>query len=180
MTAPFEPIGEQARWRTLVAEFCGVDRGSTLTYKQLAAALDLNDPADRKAVRAAVRQASAALSKEHDRSLVAVRGIGYRVALPDEHIELASYQQRRSRRALARAQDHVDHVDLSGLSEEGRRIVHAAASALAWQQAQIKRIDLRQKDLELVVTSITTRVERTEAEHAARLAELERRIEEIA
>ncbi len=180
MTAPFAPIGEQARWRTLVAEFCAVDRGTTLTFKQLAAALDLDEETDRKAIRAAVRQASMALSKDHDRSLVAARGVGYRVALPDEHVDLAGRQQRKSRRALVRAKGHVDHVDLSALSEEGRRIVHAAASALAWQQAQIKRIDLRQKDLELVVGSITTRVERTETEHAARLAELERRIQEIA
>jgi hypothetical protein len=176
---PFQPLGELARWRKLVEVFSGVDRGTTLTYDDLAQALELDPVKDRKAIRAAVRQAVPALSKGHDRSLVAVRSVGYRVVLPDEHVDLAGRQQRKSRKALVRAQTHVDHVDLSGLSEEGRRIVHAAASALAWQQAQIRRLDLRQKDLEGAVSSITTRVERTEAEHDARLAELERKIAEL-
>lgn len=176
---PFEPIGELARWRVLVEKFTGVDRGETLTYDELGKVLDLDPVGDRRAIAAAVREASKTLSREHERSLIAVRNVGYRVALPDEHIELAGRQQRKSNRALVRAKDHVEYVDLSGMSEEGRTLAIAMARALTWQQAQMRRMDVRQKDLERVVQSITTRQERSEEETAARLAELERRIAEL-
>lgn len=177
--SPFEPIGEQARWRTLVDVFAKVDRGDVVTIEALAEELGLDPVRDRRAIQAAVNQSQKTLSREHDRSLVAVRGVGYRVALPDEHVDLAGRQQRKGRRALQRAQTHVDHVDLSSLSDEGRQIVYAAARALAWQQQQIKRLDLRQKDLERVLAGVTTRQERTEAEHGARIAELEKKIAEL-
>ena len=176
---PFEPVGELARWRVLVRRFAAVDRGVTLTYEELGAALDLDPVKDRRSIAAAVREASKALSRDHDRSLVAVRNVGYRVVLPDEHLDLAGRHQRKARSQLVKSKTHVDHVDVSGMSEEGRAIFVAAARAIAWQQQQIRRIDLRQQDLERVVDSITTRVERSEEETSARLAELERRIAEL-
>lgn len=172
--ARFEPIGELARWRVLVDRYAETPHGELLTYAALGEALDLDPEADRKAIRAAVRQAGIILLRDHSRSLVAVRGEGYRIAQPDEHVDLASRQQRRSGRALARASAQVEHVDLSALSDEGRSIVHAAVSALAWQQQQIRRLDLRQRDLEQVVDTITTKVERTDEELAAMRGQIER------
>jgi hypothetical protein len=179
MNAPFEPIGELARWRVLVDEFRNVARGTTLTYDELGESLDLDPVKDRRAIQAAVGQASKALSRDHERSLVAVRGVGYRVALPDEHIDLAGRQQRKSRNAIVRARRHVDHVDLSGMDEITRSAFHAAARVLAYQEGQIRRLDLRQKDLESAVESVTTKVERIPEDTAARLAELERQIAEL-
>jgi len=172
----FEPIGERARWRALVDEFARVDRGETITYERLGELLGLHPDGERHAISAAVRKASKALSREHDRSLVNVRNVGYRVALPDEHVDLAGDQQRRSGRALVRARAHVEHVDLSALTEEGRRITLAAASAIAWQQQQIRRLDLRQRDLERAVESVTTRQDRSDEQAAAWRAEIEAKI----
>lgn len=179
VSAPFEPIGELARWRVVADHLSDVPRGTVVTYVELGELLDLHPDRDRVAIRAAVQAATKALQRDHSRSLAAVRGEGYRVVLPDEHVDLATRQQGKSRRSLVRAKAHVDHVDLSSLDDQGRRIVHAAASALAWQQMQIRRLDLRQADLEALVESITTRVDRTESEHAARLADLERKIAEL-
>lgn len=176
---PFEPIGDRARWRVLADIFKETPRGTMIDYEELGDALGLHPVDDRDAIRAAVQSASKCLSREHNRSLQAVRGFGYRVVMPEEHIDLARSQQRRSRKALSRAQGHVENVDLSALDETQRHLVMAAASALAWQQRQIKRLDLRQSNLESVVDSVTTRVQRTESEHAARLAELEERIAEL-
>lgn len=178
MSAPFEPIGELARWRVLVGEFAAVARGTTLTYEQLGKVLDLDPARDRKAISAAVGQASKTLSRDHERSLIAVRNVGYRVALPDEHIDLATRHQRKAGRQLARGKSHVENADYSGMSDEGRSLAVAMTRAFIWQQTQMRRMDVRQKDLERVVESITTRVERTEGEHAARLAEIERKIAE--
>lgn len=178
----FEPVGELARWRALLPLFVEVERGTVVTYDELAEALDLDPTKDRRAIQAAVGQAQKTLSREHDRSLTPVRNVGYRVVLPNEHVDLAGRQQRKGRKAIARAQGHVDHVDLSSLSDEGRQIVYAAARALSWQQQQIRRLDLRQADLEHVLMSVTSRQDRSEAEHAThatRLAELERKIAEL-
>lgn len=176
---PFEPVGDLARWRVLVEKFAGVDRGTTLTYGELGRALDLDPAKDRRAIAAAVREASKALSRDHDRSLVAVRNVGYRVALPEEHFDLAGRHQGKARRSLVRSRAQVDHVDLSGMDDATRNAFHAAARVLAYQEGQMRRLDLRQRDLERVVDSITTRVERGEEETAARLSELERRIAEL-
>lgn len=176
---PFEPLGERARWRVLADMFKDTPRGTMIDYAELGDALGLHPDNDRDAIRAAVQAAAKYLSREHNRSLQAVRRFGYRVVMPEEHIDLARSQQRRSRKALSRAQGHVEHVDLSALDDVQRGLVMAAAAALAWQQRQIKRLDLRQRDLESVVESVTTRVERTESEVAARLAELERQIAEM-
>lgn len=173
MSGLFEPVGELARWRVLADRFAEVPRGTTVTYEELAQVLDLDPERGRKAVQAAVQQATKVLSVEHDRSLVAVRGVGYRVALPAEHLDLAGFQQRKSGAALVRARRHVDHTDLSGLTEQARRGFHAAAMVLAYQQGQIDQLDLRSRDLEAAVGSITHRVE---GEVSDRLAELERRL----
>lgn len=178
---PFQPLGELARWRVLVSEFATVERNTTVSYEQLGKLLDLDpDSGDsRKAIQAAVRQASNRLSKDYDRSLVAVRGVGYRVVLPEEHVELAQRHQKKSRGALVRAKTHVEHVDLSGLTEEGRKIVLATANALSWQIGQIRRLDIRQKDLVRAVEAVTTRQERSEEETAARFAALEAEIQKL-
>lgn len=164
MSAGFQPIGERARWRVLVDLFCAVPRGELVEFPRIADAIGLDPDRDRKALRAAVRQAGPVLSAEHDRSVIAVRGRGYRVALPDEHVDLAAGQQRRSSRALVRAKRHVDHVDLSGMSEDGRRLVVAAATVLGYQQQQIKRLDLRQSDLESAMRTVMQRTDRTNEE----------------
>lgn len=177
----FQPVGDLARWRVLVEMFCAVERGTLLSYGLLGDALGL-DPAravDRRAIQAAVREASATLSREHERSLVAVRGRGYRVALPDEQLDVAGRQQRKSRNALVRARTHVDHVDLSGMTPETRSMFAAAAQVLAYQEGQIRRLDLRQHDLEAALKSVTTKVERTQEENDRRMAELEARLERL-
>ena len=176
---PFEPVGELARWRVLVDLLRGAARGTLVSYAELGEALGLHPEDERPAIRAAVQLAAKHLSREHNRSLAAVRGVGYRVVLPEEHLGLAQAQQRKSRQALVRARGHVEHVDLSELDDVQRGLVMAAASALAWQQAQIRRLDLRQKDLESVVRSVQAQTERTQEETAAQLAELEGRIAEL-
>ena len=176
---PFEPIGEVARWRVLAEKFRDAPRGMMVDYEELGDALGLHPVDDRPAIRAAVQAAAKHLSREYNRSLQAVRNFGYRVVLPEEHLDLARVQQRKSRKALVRAQGHVEHVDLSALDEVQRGLVMAAATALAWQQAQIRRLDLRQKDLETVVRSVQTETQRTQEETAARLADLEARIKEL-
>ena len=56
-TERFQPIGEMARWRILVDRFAAVDRGTTVTYGEMAEVLDLDPVKDRKAISAAVRAA---------------------------------------------------------------------------------------------------------------------------
>lgn len=181
MNAAFEPLGEVARWRMIVAAFHDAEHGTVITYAQLGEVLGLDpgSPRDLGAIQGAVRSAQVAMSRDHSKSLAAVTGIGYRIVQPNEHVDLAGKQQRRSRGALVRARRHVDHVNLSALSEDGRNRAHAASSILAWQHQQIRRLDLQQRNLTQVVGAVVTHVERSDEENAERFERLEKRLAEL-
>jgi len=111
--------------------------------------------------------------------LEAVRSVGYRIIRPDEHVKVAGELQRKAGRTVALARTTVESVDLSELSEEGRKIAMAAAAALGYQAQMIRRMDLRQQDVERVLESVTEKVDETVAtteDHQVRLSTLEQRI----
>jgi hypothetical protein len=174
--APFQPAGEQARWKIVYALLQETPTGNVLTYERIGTALSLDVKSDRHAIQMAMRRAA----KEHEeadyRAVEAVPNQGYRVVETPEHLRLARRQQKRAGRALARGQSKVVHVDLSGLEPETRRAFEVVARAFAMQMDFNKRFDVRQAKLEDAVTSMTERTDRTEQEIAdlkARLARLE-------
>lgn len=173
---PFQPLGETARWRILYDLLKGCDVGDVLTYERMADNLGLNPEADRIKIRAALRRAAREFETENKHALVAVSGLGYRVVMPNEHVQLARVQQDRSNRALKRGHSKVVNVDLNGLSPEIRQLTEATMRALSMQMDFNRRLDVRQKRLESVVLATADRTERNEEEIAtlkARLARLE-------
>lgn len=174
--SPFQPAGEQARWRVVYDLLCKIETGGVLTYEQIGKALDLDVDADRHPIQMAMRRAA----KEHEeadrRAVEAVPNEGYRVVEAPEHLRLARGQQKRAGRALARGQSKVVHVDLAGLAPDTRRAFEVVARAFAMQMDFNKRLDVRQAKLEQAVDAMSERTERTEQEIAdlkARLARLE-------
>lgn len=176
---PFEPINGVARWRLVLPLFVDCERGTVVTYQQLADAIDVHPDSDRQAIRSAIRRAVPTLQIEHSRTIEAVKGIGYRVVLPAEHTLLARQQQLKSRRSISRAHSHVEHVEWEKLTDNEKALAAATIRVLTWQAAEMARLDLRQKNLSAMVESLTTRVEMNETEHEKRLGELERRLAEL-
>lgn len=175
----FIPIGDKSRRQLVVELIAPLQSDDVVTFDDLAEVTGLSWPKDKDLIRSTVAAARSSLANDHHKALAAVRGVGYRVIRPEEHVQAAAQLQRKSGRALALARTTVDTVDLSALSEPDRRLAMAAGAVLAYQQEQIRRLDLRQKGIEKVLGSVTEKVDEVEAAtsaHQSRLAELEARL----
>lgn len=174
---PFEPIGDRARWLELYELLLTRGVGETVTYDQLADAVELDPVRDRAKLRGAFRRAARQYETVDNRAVEPVRRIGYRVVEPAEHLRLAKDQQRKSGRALLRGQSKVTHVDYTGMTPEVRHSFEMTGRALAVLVDYSRRLDGRQTRLEEALGSMSTRQDRSDQEVAelrARLARLER------
>jgi hypothetical protein len=153
--APFEPIGEQARWRVIYEALKDVPVGETITYERLGTVLDLDPKDDRSVIQQAMHRAAYELETQDKHAVDSVRGIGYRVVEPVEHMGLAVRQQKRSRRALERGQSKVVNVDLTGMEPEIRKAFEVLATGFALQADFNRRIENRQARLDRALREIS-------------------------
>lgn len=173
MSPLFEPAdGVQARWKKVYDLLKGMDVGDVLTYDTLA---ELFPELERQGLQGVVRRAAQEFLEENNRGLRNVRGLGYRVINPAEHIEVARWHQARSVQSLKRGQSAVAHVDLSGMSPEIRALTEATGRALTNQLAYMQRMDVRQKKLERVLSDT---VDRT-ATNEDQIRELQERLDRL-
>lgn len=178
----FEPIGKQARWRTIYDLLKPLKYDDILTYEKIGDALGLDSKRERHLIHANMQRAARELSEQHDRSISVVRGDGYRIVNPEEHVDLSRRDQRRSSRALVKAKRHVDHVNLSDMSSEGRSIVHATVRLFNFQMEAMRRLDVRQKNVEALARTVEQKGEETAQETAKnsdQLSRLEARLREL-
>lgn len=127
-----------------------------------------------KQVQDFVQRVKRRLEQQHRKAVEAVPNEGYRVVKPSEHLRLARGQQSRSRRALARAQSTVTHVDTGKLTEGERAAVTMAATALAAQITYMRQNDIRVGRLEKTAELLITEQERSAQETAELRSRLER------
>lgn len=175
MSTPFEPAdGVEARWKKVYRVLQRTPVGDTITYEVLEG---MFPGLDRASLQTVIRRAAKELLEENKRGLRNVRGKGYRVVDPTEHVQIARWHQARSVKSLERGQAAVAHVDMNGMSPEARALSEATLRGLTNQLEYIKRVDVRQQRLEKVLAST---VDQTKAntdqlgELAARLAALEK------
>jgi DNA-binding GntR family transcriptional regulator len=176
--SPFEPLGEQARWRILYAELLKLEPGQMISYADMAACLGMADPEDRHLVQMATRRAGQELEKTEKHAIQAVRGQGYMVVKAEQHFELARIHQAKSVRSVKRAKSKTDNVDFNDLSPDLVALAQATSNALSLQLEYIRRLDVRQTKLAESLNQVATKQERTDEELAElrnRLAALERR-----
>jgi FtsZ-binding cell division protein ZapB len=154
MPAPFQPLGEQARWKTIYEILKAAPMNGVVTYTQLATALDLDPLKERQAIQQAMQRAA----REHEaldkRAIDAVRGEGYRIVEPREHLDLARRHQRKSSRALVRGHSKAVNVNLNGVEPQVRAALETVGRAFALQMDFNHRFDVRQTRLEEVVRAI--------------------------
>ena len=175
---PFSPYGDRARWRMVYDLLAVTPVGGTVTYNTLAELLELDPKKDRPAIRKAVRRAGHELETVDKHAIDAVTNVGYRIVRPEEHLGLARRHQVRAGRELANGHSKVTNVDLNGLDPTVRRGFEVVALAFAAQQDTVRRLDVRQKNMESALSSMASKTERTAEDVAAlrgRLERLERR-----
>lgn len=185
MTAPtrgvqptFAPVGEKARWRIVYDLLERKDFDQIITYEEMAEALQLsaNRAAHRNLIHQALHRAAQQLSVIRNKSVENVRGVGYRIVLPEEHVRLAGNGQQKAHKTLKLAKRHLDHVDLSKMSDEGKVVLFAAARALSVVDRNMKDMRIRQRQ----TAELVERVEQAGRETAERVEEQDTQVQEHA
>lgn len=178
--APFEPIGAQARWKTVYELLRKTPTGTVVTYKQLADALGLDAERHKEAIRGAVIRAAKEHEEKDKRAVQAVRGEGYRPVEARVNIELARKHQRRASRSLQRGHSKAVNVDLNGVDPQVRAALETIGHAFVLQMDFNKRFEGKQARLEETVREIADsqvqdrkRTDEEISELRARLARLE-------
>lgn len=172
----FEALGQEARWRAIYALLKPLGVGDVLTYEHMGEVLELDPKDDRNSIRIALYRAAREYEQVDKHAVESVPNVGYRVVESAEHLKLAQRRQRRAGRQLKRGHDHVVHVDFNGMDPEVRKGFEVTAHAFSSLIDFNRRLDIRQKRLEKVLTETGQRTERNEAEIAElkdRLARLE-------
>jgi hypothetical protein len=147
--SPFTPKGSRAL-RVIVAEMAAAaSYGDVLTFTELAQAIEVeDDEAGRGQVRQTVSAARPLLLADHGRALVAVRGKGYRVALPGELAGVAQDHRRRADRQMGKALAVIDQADMSAATEDERKRFQAVGVVIRNLHSRMTTAELRLADLE--------------------------------
>ncbi len=173
MTAAFEPAdGVEARWKKVYRVLKGKPVDSVLTYAELD---ELFPGLGRPDLQSVLRRAAKEFLDRDKRALRNVRGHGYRVIDPSEHVQVARWHQQRSMKSLQRGHDAVVNVDLNGMSPEVKALTEATARALTMQMQFNRTMDVRQQRLEEAVAETVSRQEVQDET----IADLKRRLEAL-
>lgn len=108
---PFEPKGDVAEWRLIYDEVRGLAVDEVLLLERLEEVLGRPVERNRTPVYRAIRE----LERNHHRTLATIRGVGYRVAKPDEHLGLGLAHSSRARSELRRGLERSESADRSKL-----------------------------------------------------------------
>lgn len=178
--APFEPLGDKARWRTVYEILATTPTGDVITYETLGEALGLHPVNERPKIVQAFRRAARQHETEDNRAVEAVPGLGYRPVDPSGSLELARGQQKRAGRSLARGHSKAVHVDLNGVDPQVRAALETIGKAFVLQMDFNRRFEVKQQRLEQTVREIADsqaqerkRTDEELDELRARLARLE-------
>lgn len=176
VAAMFKTIGEKSRRLQVIEKVADMQPDQVISYETLESMLSV----DRLTAQSVVNSALPGLQREHKKTLVAVRGVGYRVLQANEHLGLATRHQRKGRRAVRRGKLVVVHTDYGQLTEAEKVKADTARQIFAAQEAFERRADLRyasKEKLDQFIAGQSSTNERTveQVEQVkARLRELEK------
>lgn len=95
---PFEPKGDVAEWRAIFDLIKDKKPDDVIPLEDIEDALGRSLGSNRGPVYRAIKE----LEKSQYRTLATVRGVGYRVARPEEHLDLGLSHSRSARKQLRR------------------------------------------------------------------------------
>lgn len=168
-TASFEPVGAEARWRSVYQLAAGQPVDTILTYEQL----DKATGSDIREQRDPVAKAARMLERDQRRTLVVVRNQGYRIAAADEHEGLARKRQRRARKQVSTGLSILRGTRRSELEPEAAKRIDAYELTLSAHEDMLRRLDRRVQRQEEGLRDVRRRSNETDADHDERIARLE-------
>lgn len=178
--SPFEPIGDQARWRLAYDVLREAETDSVVTYDELGEALGLHPKRQRHAIQMAMRRAAQELETHDKRAVDAVPNKGYRIMPATANLMLARRHQRKAGKSLARGKSKAVNVDMSQIEDPTtRRALELTAQAFALQMDFNRRFAVKQERLEKAVREITETQEADRQRSEDEVARLRERIERL-
>lgn len=165
----FKPKGYVPEWQRVYTRLLALEIGETVTYEELTRVLRRPFEDGRSPFYTAMRK----LQKEKQRTLRNVKGVGYEVVQPREHLGLARSHIRRSHRQLGRASERLE-VDRSALTRDERQKVDDLAQHLAKTHGEVLRLNRRASDNERALEEVRRQVKtdkRTDPEDVTELAQ---------
>lgn len=164
----FAPKGEKPQWEYLFDVLRLKQVNEVATYEELSEAVGFNVRQNRSPLYLAQKQ----LEKQHLRTIVVEKGVGYRIAEATEHEELARNHQKRGRRQIKRAIDKIVYVDRGRLTPEAVKRFDAIQMTLARQEDLIKRNDVRLTNVEKAIQATRQATAKTAEELEAKQAKM--------
>lgn len=148
--APFTPVGERPKWAYVYDALTGLDVGDTITYDQLAKALDVTRDEFLQR-RPGWYKGMNRWCEDNHRALRPVPTVGYQVVDAPDHEHLAKNQHKRSKRALGRGRKLLENADRSRLDDDQKRRFDALEQNVSRQLDMIRRLDTRTTKVEQAV-----------------------------
>lgn len=160
----FKPAGEKARWKIVYELFQQAQYGDLLNYWELGAALGLNarNDKDKHMIQMAVRRATIQLERIEGRTTQSVRGRGYQIAKPGEHLGIGRARNKRAGRQLDRGEKVANGVDLNLVDDETRKALMVLARGFQVQKEVNRRVMDTQQRHGRAIDLLFQRVERLE------------------
>lgn len=160
----FKPAGEKARWRFIYEMFQQAQYGDLLNYWQLGAALGLDPRSDKDkhVIQMAVRRATIQLERVEGRTAKSVRGQGYQIAKPGEHLGIGRSRNKRAGRQLDRGENVTNGVDLNLVDDETRKALMVLARGFSVQKEVNRRVMDTQQRQGRAIELLFSRVEKLE------------------
>jgi hypothetical protein len=149
----FAPKGDRSL-RVIVTDLTvKAQPGDVLTFTALAEELGIGEEgeAGRGRVRQAVASARKSLLRDHHRALVAVRGEGYRVALPGEFAGIAQDQTDKGQRQISGALATITYAPEADMSPAELTRHRAVGVAVRNLNNRLTSAEQRLADLEEMV-----------------------------
>ena len=152
MSRPFTTSRDDGRSRATVAMECviGHTLGDLVSYDELVDALQDGDDETitRRHVHMAVTGMRRRLVREHQRAVITVRGVGYRVAEPDQFKAVVNGRQRRSQVQLTHAREIMQHAPYQDMSPVVRDTLQAHSTLIEGLYLGFRQMDRRMARVE--------------------------------
>lgn len=175
----FIPKTEDAVWRDLYEAIKDRPRGDLVTYEELDAMVMSGDIRGRD--RWQIYRSDEELRRVDQKTLVNIRGVGYRIALAEEHLDVANTHRLRGKRQARKAWKVADATDLSQIADPSvRKAITDLSDHMHNVEARLRYVEQRTVRTEKAIKR--EKIDRLEAETATedRLARLEELIERMA
>lgn len=116
-TTAFEAKGDVAEWKMVFDAIEHLDHGDEITYERLSHILGRDILENRQPIYDADKH----LQRIHGKALVNVKNVGYRIAVPDEAVDIVAARMKRAKRQIRRGRHTSKHAKRQLMSPEALR-----------------------------------------------------------